>query len=75
MKTYKCTKAFSIPYYGGDGFPSGKDLIVKEGSIWSEPEDPDTNFIGGDVRLESESGSWIEITFDDFETHFQEAPQ
>ena len=70
---YKCIKGFSIEQCDDDGsLIEGEYSTIEEGSIWFVPEDEDYRFIGGEVRLENEDGTWIEIDRDTLREHFEE---
>ena len=49
--------------------PTGKYNTIAKDSIWEKIEG--ANYIGGEVHLESEDLSWIEITEDTLEGYFE----
>ena len=69
---YKCVKRYFIEKVDGNGFTLDGDFMeISEGSIWELPEEEEYRFIGGEVRLESDDGSWIEICTDILNEHFE----
>ena len=69
---YKCIKSFFIDRVDDDGFSTETQFYIGKDSSWSVPEETDHRFIGGEVRLETEDGTWIEITKENFEQNFIE---
>ena len=70
---YKCIKSFDVPQCNDDGFTlENQDSFIKVGSIWNFQEEKEYRFIGGEVRLEHENGTWIEITKEDLNLCFSE---
>ena len=70
---YKCIKGFSLEKCDDDGFTiEGEYETVEEGSIWNIPKDEGYRFIGGEIRLESDNLSWIEIAKEHLEKCFEE---
>lgn len=72
-----CIESFMIEVCDDDGFFTGKENIIKEGTIWEV--DKNTNYLGGEVHLEriykskkAKSRYWIEITKEHFEKYFAE---
>lgn len=66
---YRCIKPFNIEKYDEDCMPTGKYNTIAKDSIWEKIEG--ANYIGGEVHLESEDLSWIEITEDTLEAYFE----
>lgn len=70
---YKCIKEMCLPKCDGDGFEIPNEFgFVTVGSIWER--DDRTNFIGGDVHLntlndDSDFG-WIEIAIEYLKENF-----
>lgn len=72
MKEYVCIKGMLIEKCDDDGFAIENDYFDLEvGTVWHTPEDEEYRFIGGEIRLESDSLGWIEISKEDFEKHFE----
>ena len=68
---YKCIKEFSIEKCDDDGFMLENEYeIIEEGSIWFIPEDKDYRFLGGEIRLENDDMSWIEIAKESLKEYF-----
>lgn len=72
MKEYTCIKEFSIQVCDEDGFDVENEYInIEVGTVWHAPEDENYRFIGGEVRLESDSLGWIEITKEHLKEYFK----
>lgn len=70
---FKCIKGLSFEKCDDNGFTLENEYIdVEEGSEWQLPEDRDYRFNGGEVRLEQEDGTWIEMCKETLKTHFIE---
>lgn len=70
---YKCIKEFAIEKCDGNGFiQEGNYATIVEGSKWFIPEDEDYRVIGGEIRLEHEDGTWLEIDKETLKLHFKE---
>lgn len=67
---YTCIKELSLPEVGEDGFETGNQVYIDEGTVW-ELQDNKFSIIGGDVRLESENLSWIEISNEELKEYFK----
>ncbi len=70
---YICTKEICLPKCDGDGFEIPNEYgFVKVGSIWER--DDRSNFIGGDVHLDSMDDDsdfgWIEMSFEKLKENF-----
>ncbi len=70
---YKCAKEICLPKCDDNGLEILNEYgIVKVGSIWER--DDRTNFIGGDVHLDSMDDDsdfgWIEISFEHLKENF-----
>lgn len=72
MKQAQCIKGFSLEKCDDDGFTIENEyLIVEENTVWNISDD-DYRVIGGEVRLENEDGTWLEISSETFEDCFEE---
>lgn len=71
MEKYRCVNPFSVEKYDDDGFATGKEMKVRNGSVWEKDEEP-YRFVGDDdtIRLMNDKYGWLEITEDTFEKHF-----
>lgn len=69
----KCVKPFSVDKFDDDGFRTGKQMRVRNDSIWEKDEEP-YRFVGDNdtIRLESDKYGWLEITEATFNEHFVE---
>jgi len=69
---YKCIKAFYVPMCDDNGFTlENKKFFIEKGTTWNLPEDDNYRFVGGEIRLESNSGWWVEISKEDFNEFFE----
>lgn len=72
MKKYRCKKGLVVDKYDGDGFLiPNKVKIVDEGEVYSVDESGST-MIGGEVHLDGENGSWLELSRESLEEFFEE---
>lgn len=72
MKKYRCKKSFAVEEYDGDGFWIPNEVkVVDEGEIYSLDESGAT-IIGGEVHLDGEDGSWLELSRESLEELFEE---
>lgn len=71
MENYRCINPFSVMKCDDDGFDTGKQKIIRNGSIWEIDTDP-YRFVGDDdtVRLTNDKYGWLEITKDTLEEYF-----
>lgn len=69
---YKCIKDFAVDSYDADGFLIENSLrVINKGEIYTLDEIGCT-IIGGEVHLDHENGSWLEITKDSLNEYFKE---
>lgn len=59
-----------IPIHDNGFTLEGEYITIDEGSIWQVPEDKDYRFIAGDIRLENEDDTWLEIAKETLKEHF-----
>ncbi|MEK5415118.1 hypothetical protein [Paenibacillus sp. FSL L8-0708] len=72
MKKYECTDSFSIDKCDGDGFTIEESgVFIDRGSKWLDCEE-DYRLLGGEIRLENEDGTWIELSKEDVSERFKE---
>ena len=72
LKKYRCIKRFYLDSYDGNGFVLNEEgLVVDRGSTWILQEDS-YRFIDGEIRLEQEDGTWIELSKETFAEIFKE---
>lgn len=72
MKKYKCKKGFILETYDDGGFwIPNKEKVVAIGDIYILDESGST-IIGGEVHLDGEDGSWIEISKESLAEFFDE---
>lgn len=72
MKKFECVKGFAIDRCDGDGFTEEEcGFAVEVGSVWYDDEE-DFRLVGGEVRLETEDDTWIEIAEEDLVAYFKE---
>lgn len=71
MKKYECVKGFSVEKSDGDGWGTDEYEIVKEGSQWIDQES-DYRIAGGEIRLEQEDGTWLELPKETIGESFKE---
>ena len=76
MKNYICKKALSIEMFDGNGFSVEEILDIQKGEKFQSSDDrfrcvggPDT------VRLDSDDGTWVEISRETLNEHFEETPK
>lgn len=70
---FKCIKGLSFEKCDDNGFTLDNEYTsVEEDSEWQLPEDRSYRFIGGEVRLEQEDGTWIEMCKETLKAHFVE---
>lgn len=71
MQEVKCTNAFSVNKYDGNGWLMENEYIeITAGSLWTLDEE-DSRLIGGEIRLEGENYEWLEISRDLFNDCFE----
>lgn len=77
---YKCIDSFLIDICDGDGFYTGKQRWINEGTVWEIGKDA-VNLTGAELHLEriykskkSKSHEWIEIPKSDLDKYFKELP-
>lgn len=69
--THECIREFVVEKYDDNGFPTGKDMIVKEGSKWEVNKK--SNITGGEIHLDNVEGTeWVEISEEILNDHFKE---
>lgn len=69
---FQCTEEFVLDKYN-NGFPMENNYAtIKKDSKWFALEDEDSKIIGGEVSLEHEDGTLIEISKKNLELHFKE---
>ena len=69
---YRCIKSFMVDSYDDDGFLiENSPRVVDEGEVYTLDETGST-VIGGEVHLDHENGSWLEITRDSLSEYFKE---
>lgn len=69
---YKCIKDFAVDSYNTDGFLiENSPRVINKGEIYTLDETGCT-IIGGEVHLDHENGSWLEITKDSLNEYFKE---
>lgn len=72
MKKYKCIQGFTVDKCDGDGFTIEEcGISVEVGTVWYDYEE-EYRFIGGEIRLENEDETWIEIPGDNVNAWFEE---
>ena len=72
MKKYRCIKAFVVDNYDADGFLIENSAhVIEEGEVYTLDETGST-IIGGEVHLDHENGSWLELTKDSLKKYFEE---
>lgn len=72
MKKYRCIEAFVVDNYDADGFLiENSSQVIEEGEIYTLDETGST-IIGGEVHLDHENGSWLELTKDTLNEYFEE---
>ncbi|MHC8516820.1 hypothetical protein [Sporosarcina sp. ITBMC105] len=72
MSKYKCVIPMVLEVVDDDGWRvENEHTAIEEGSIW-ELDNSDYRFVGDSdsIRLEDETGRWMEIQRDDFVNHF-----
>lgn len=71
----KCKKGFSIEKCDDNGFTiPNKYYTINEGEVWSIDKDERNKFLGGEIRLTKDikrGFSWMEISKETLEEHFQ----
>ena len=71
MKRYRCKKGFVVDSYDGDGFLiPNKEKVVEIGDIYSIDQTGST-IVGGEVHLDAEDGSWLELSRKSLEEYFE----
>lgn len=72
MDKYVCTKGFSIDKYDDGGFLTGEFMDVEKGDVFIA-SDAANRIIGNKstVHLDSDNGSWLEISKATLEEHFE----
>lgn len=78
MRKYKCKNEMIIEVVDGDGAIIDNEYsFIKKGSVW-ELDNSDFRVCDGEVKLlnfeDFEDGiySWIEMSYEDLEKHFEE---
>lgn len=76
MKKYECIKEFSTYEVNDNGSTINEDgdeesISIDKGTKWTDYEE-DYRFIGGEVRLEQEDGTWLELTKETVAENFKE---
>lgn len=72
MRKYRCKKSFCVDRYDDGGFLIENDgFAIVEGTVYSMDESGRT-IIGGEVHLDCEDGSWLEIAREHLEEFFEE---
>jgi hypothetical protein len=76
LKKYECIKSFSTFKANDDGSMFDEDgneenVSINEGTKWTDYEQ-DYRFIGGEVRLEQEDGTWLELPKETIAENFKE---
>ena len=72
-KIYKCKKEFYVEKHDEDGFLIPNEaMVIVEGGYWLSDESGST-ILGGEVHLDSLDGkSWIEISKEYLNEHFEQ---
>lgn len=72
MIRYRCIKGFAVDTYDCDGFLiENSARLIEEGEIYTIDESGST-IIGGEVHLDREDGSWLEVSRDRLKEYFEE---
>lgn len=71
MKKYRCIKEFSVPECDGDCFETGKYVWIEIGKIYELSERGST-YLGANIHLDCEDGSWLEIGAETLKECFKE---
>ena len=71
METYKCIKAFTLPFFDEDGRMTNGIHEVEKDSVWESSPDYTSN---SEIRLYLKEGNsdfeYIDITYKRMEQHF-----
>lgn len=71
MKKYRCKKSFCVDSYDADGFLiENEGVVIEEGTAYTLDETGST-IAGGEVHLDGDDGSWLEITREHLEEYFE----
>lgn len=69
---YRCIKGFTVDSYDADGFLiENSSQVIEECEIYTLDETGFT-IIGGEVHLDHENGSWLELKKDSLDEYFEE---
>ena len=72
MKKYRCIESFAVDTYDDDGFLiENSPQLIEEGEMYTLDE-TGSMIIGGEVHLDHENGSWLELTKDSLKKYFEE---
>lgn len=71
MKKYQSLETFYLDKKDDNGFSTEAEVVIEADSIWTDNEE-EYRFIGGEVRLESNDGLWIELPRRMLNTYFRE---
>ena len=76
MKDYICKKALAYDKIDDDGSYTGKYASIEVGERFQSSDDK-FRIAGGPntVRLDSDGGTWLEITLDTLKEHFEEVEE
>ena len=77
---YKCIDSFLVDKCDDDGFHTGKEKWINQGTVWEISEDA-TNVTGAELHLDriykskkAKSSEWIEIPKSYIDKYFKELP-
>ena len=67
MAKYRCKRKFVVDFYdAADGYLiENEQKVVEEGAVYDLDESGIT-VIGGDIHLDGEDGSWLEVSNETF---------
>lgn len=75
MKKYRCIKAFSVERCDGNGFPIENEYIdVNLGDVY-ELDESGVTIMSADTHLDKDDGTWLELSYETLEEHFEEVEQ
>ncbi|BBI32466.1 hypothetical protein KCTCHS21_18650 [Cohnella abietis] len=60
MRRYECLESFYIDKKDDNGFSTDSEIVIEAGGVWTDSEE-EYRFVGGEVRLETADGLWIEL--------------
>lgn len=70
-KKYRCKERFCVELYDDGGFQiMDKEKVIEAGEEYILDESGST-IIGGEVHLDKEDGSWLELSRESFEFLFE----